>query len=122
MKDQEIKKVRWTIGEVAEAVKINQPILRKWEDEFPWLKTKRGRNGVRVYHENNIQDIIHIKVLHERLGMSYNGIRRAHGKGYFYDLFDVAKKSIDQDRALSNKLEKPSQYPFLPEDTFRIKN
>jgi len=81
-----IKKVYWTIAEIAEMINVNASTLRFWEDEFDWLNPKRYKSGNRKYRIADIETIKSIKLLIKDLGMTLDGVRKAYDLGYNKDL------------------------------------
>ncbi|MCB9357262.1 MAG: MerR family transcriptional regulator [Calditrichaeota bacterium] len=63
----QLKKLYYSIGEVADQIGVQQHVLRYWESEFPKLHPKKGRGGNRLYTENDvalitkIHDLLHNK-------------------------------------------------------------
>ncbi|MBS1272326.1 MAG: HTH-type transcriptional regulator MlrA [Candidatus Marinimicrobia bacterium] len=63
MDKKPIKKLYYSIGEVAEMTDLKPYVLRYWETEFPILKPSKNRAGNRVYRDRDIELIFHIKDL-----------------------------------------------------------
>ena len=59
----EIKKIYYSIREVAEKTGVEPHVLRFWEKEFPMLRPRRGRSGNRSYRERDIWIVLAIKAL-----------------------------------------------------------
>ena len=55
MPTKEIKKLYYSISEVAKITGLKQYVLRYWETEFPNLKPAKNRAGNRVYREKDIE-------------------------------------------------------------------
>jgi DNA-binding transcriptional MerR regulator len=49
-----MKKLYYSISEVAELINEEQHILRYWEKEFDFLKPRKNRAGNRVYSEKDL--------------------------------------------------------------------
>ncbi len=58
-----IKKLYYSIGEVAKIVDIKPHVLRYWESEFSILSPSKNRAGNRVYREKDILLVKFIKNL-----------------------------------------------------------
>ena len=58
-----IKKLYYSIREVAKMTEVEAHVLRFWEKEFPMLRPRRGRSGNRIYKERDIQMVWAIKDL-----------------------------------------------------------
>ena len=63
MKHTGIKKLYYSISEVAKITGLEQYVLRYWETEFPELKPAKNRAGNRIYTNKDIKLIIKIKQL-----------------------------------------------------------
>ena len=51
------QKVYYPIGKVAEMFKVNQSLLRLWENEFDVLKPKKNGKGDRLFRPEDIKNI-----------------------------------------------------------------
>ena len=58
-----IKKLYYTISEVCEMTDLKQYVLRYWETEFDVLKPLKNRSGNRIYTDEDIDHVRHIKQL-----------------------------------------------------------
>ena len=63
MAELSIKKLYYSISEVADIVDLKQYVLRYWESEFDDLKPIKNRAGNRVYTQDDIDKIRYIKEL-----------------------------------------------------------
>ncbi len=63
MNQPEIKKLYYSIGEVAELTSLKAYVLRYWETEFPVLKPTKNRAGNRIYKDRDLKILFHIKYL-----------------------------------------------------------
>ncbi len=63
MNKPEIKKLYYSIGEVAELTSLKPYVLRYWETEFPVLKPTKNRAGNRIYKDRDIKILFHVKYL-----------------------------------------------------------
>ena len=63
MDKKPIKKLYYSIGEVAEMTELKPYVLRYWETEFPELNPSKNRAGNRVYKDQDIELIFYIKDL-----------------------------------------------------------
>jgi DNA-binding transcriptional MerR regulator len=52
---EEIKKKYYSIGEVADMLKVKPSLIRFWEAEFPQLAPKKNRKGNRTFTEADIE-------------------------------------------------------------------
>jgi len=51
------QKLYYTIGKVAEMFKVNQSLIRLWENEFDVLKPKKNGKGDRLFRPEDIKNI-----------------------------------------------------------------
>ena len=63
MKSLGIKKLYYSISEVAKITDLEQYVLRYWEAEFEQLKPAKNRAGNRIYTNRDIKLILYIKKL-----------------------------------------------------------
>ena len=63
MKSLGIKKLYYSISEVAKITDLEQYVLRYWESEFEQLKPPKNRAGNRIYTNRDIKLILYIKKL-----------------------------------------------------------
>jgi DNA-binding transcriptional MerR regulator len=63
MKSLGIKKLYYSISEVAKITDLEQYVLRYWESEFDHLKPAKNRAGNRIYTNRDIKLILYIKKL-----------------------------------------------------------
>jgi len=60
-REKEIEKKYFTIGEVAEELKVATSLIRFWESEFDIIKPKKNRKGNRQFTK---EDIKHVKLIY----------------------------------------------------------
>lgn len=48
-KDKDVEKMYWSIGEVAEELKVSTSLLRFWEQEVGIIQPRKNRKGDRFY-------------------------------------------------------------------------
>jgi DNA-binding transcriptional MerR regulator len=58
-----LRKLYYSIREVAEQTGVEPHVLRFWEKEFSVLRPKRGRSGNRSYREQDLRIVLAIKDL-----------------------------------------------------------
>ena len=51
------QKMYYTIGKVAEMFKVNQSLIRLWENEFDVLKPKKNGKGDRLFRPEDVKNI-----------------------------------------------------------------
>jgi DNA-binding transcriptional MerR regulator len=52
------QKMYYTIGKVADMFKVNQSLIRLWENEFDVLKPKKNGKGDRLFRPEDIKNIL----------------------------------------------------------------
>jgi DNA-binding transcriptional MerR regulator len=111
MKDFGLKKLYYSISEVAKLTNLEQYILRYWETEFDELKPSKNRAGNRIYTNKDIKLILHIKRLLRDEKYTIEG----------------AKKNLDQSKSNSappavkdHHVKKPMQ-SVKPQEPINIK-
>lgn len=88
MKHEGIRKLYYSISEVAELADLEPHVLRYWESEFEQLQPKKNRAGNRVYTERDIAVVERIKHLLREDKYTIEGARQvlareeADGEGY----------------------------------------
>jgi DNA-binding transcriptional MerR regulator len=76
-KQPEINKIYYTIGEVAELLKVNPSLLRYWEKEFSaYIKPFRNKKGNRFYTTKDIELLKLIYQLVKIKGMTLEGAKK----------------------------------------------
>jgi DNA-binding transcriptional MerR regulator len=66
----------YRIGDAAQMLNLKSYVLRFWETEFPQLQPIRTEKGQRLYTEEHIALLRHIRtLLHER-GLTIDGARK----------------------------------------------
>lgn len=73
---QELSKLYYTIGEVAEMFDIKTSSLRFWESEFKQLKPRKSRRGDRLYTQKDIGIIEQIYTLVKERGFTLDGAKK----------------------------------------------
>jgi len=77
MKTPRIKKLYYSIGEVAERTGLEAHVLRYWETEFPQLAPKKNRAGNRVYTDADLELVERIRHLLREERYTLEGARKA---------------------------------------------
>ncbi len=71
-----MKKIYYTIGEVAELLGERQSTLRYWESEFEELSPRRSDGGRRLYSESDIELLRRIKYFLHEMKFSIKGAKK----------------------------------------------
>lgn len=76
MRDDGIKKLYYSIGEVSEITGLEQHVLRYWESEFEQLKPRKNRAGRRVYTDEDIAMVQRVQHLLKEDKYTIEGARQ----------------------------------------------
>jgi DNA-binding transcriptional MerR regulator len=76
-KVQDIEKIYYSIGEVAEMFDVNASLIRFWEKEFPQLQPRKNSRGNRVYNKKDIELFKKIHHLVKDQGFTLDGAKNA---------------------------------------------
>lgn len=73
---QNLDKLYYTIGEVADMFEVSRSLLRYWENEFSFLTPRKNRKGDRLFTKENIQQIQIIYNLVKVRGFTLEGAKQ----------------------------------------------
>lgn len=73
--DREVKKVYYTIGEVASMFKVNSSLIRFWEKEFDIIKPQKNKKGNRLFTQQDIDNFHLIYHLVKEMGFTLQGAK-----------------------------------------------
>ena len=65
----------YRIGEVSRITEVRPFVLRYWEEEFPMLQPVKGRQGYRLYRQQDVDLVLKIKRLLYDEGFTIAGAR-----------------------------------------------
>ena len=74
-KKPEIKKLYYSIGEVAEIFDVNTSLIRFWEKEFDIIKPKKNAKGNRMFTEDDVNNFFIIYHLVKERGFTLQGAK-----------------------------------------------
>lgn len=74
----QLTKLYYPIGEVAEMFDVSTSLLRYWETEFPQISPGKNRKGDRRYTKKDIKRIKTIYTLLKEEGFTIEGARTAY--------------------------------------------
>ena len=74
-KKPEIKKLYYTIGEVADLFNVNTSLIRFWEKEFDIIKPKKNKKGNRLFTEKDVDNFFIIYHLVKERGFTLQGAK-----------------------------------------------
>ncbi len=75
-KEKEIKKLYYSIGEVAKMFKVSTSLIRFWEGEFDVLKPRKNKKGNRLFTDKDINNLHTIYHLVKEKGYTLEGARK----------------------------------------------
>ena len=76
MKDKEVTKLYWSIGEVAEMFDVSKSLIRFWENEFEMLRPAKNTKGERRFTAANIEQMHIIYNLVKKRGFTIKGAKQ----------------------------------------------
>ena len=74
-KEKEIKKIYFSIGEVAEMFNVNTSLIRFWEKEFDIIKPHKNQKGNRLFTQDDIKNFQQIYHLVKETGFTLQGAK-----------------------------------------------
>ncbi len=74
---EDLKKLYYTIGEVADMFEVNTSLIRFWEKEFPTIQPKKNKKGNRLFTPKEIGKIEEIYRLVKEEGYTLEGAKKA---------------------------------------------
>lgn len=100
IKEQDLTKLYYSIGEVADMFNVNTSLIRFWEKEFTTLKPKKNNKGNRLFTPKEILKIQSIYQLVKDKGYTLEGAKKALKS----KTIDVSLDNSDSDEIIT-KLE-----------------
>jgi DNA-binding transcriptional MerR regulator len=79
--EHHLKKLYYSIGEVASMFDVNTSLIRFWEKEFPMVKPKKNKKGNRLFTPKEVMKIDHIFYLVKENGYTLEGAKKAMRRG-----------------------------------------
>ena len=76
LKEKKIKKIYYSIGEVAAMFDVNKSLIRFWEKEFIIIKPKKNKKGNRYFTEKDINNFKIIFHLVKERGYTLDGAKK----------------------------------------------
>ena len=76
LKEKTIKKIYYSIGEVAAMFDVNKSLIRFWEKEFNIIKPKKNKKGNRFFTEKDINNFKIIFHLVKERGYTLDGAKK----------------------------------------------
>ena len=90
---EKIKKLYYSIGEVARIFEVKNSLIRYWEKEFSIIKPKKNKKGNRMFTQKDIDNFHLIFHLVKERGMTLKGakIKLKENKDDTMNNFEVVK-------------------------------
>ena len=109
IKEKDLHKLYYSIGEVAKIFEVNTSLIRFWEKEFSIIQPKKNKKGNRMFTPKDIVNINKIHHLVKIEGFTLDGAKKAI-KSYEFKQESVINinesKTNDTEEDVINKLEK----------------
>jgi len=77
IKESELTKLYYTIGEVADLFNVNTSLIRFWEKEFSIIKPKKNKKGNRLFTPKDVVNFNMIYILVKKEGYTLDGAKKA---------------------------------------------
>lgn len=103
MSQPQIKKLYYSIGEVADLTALKPYVLRYWETEFSVLKPTKNRAGNRIYKDKDIKIIFHIKYLLYDQKYTIEGARNQLKALNFEEMGEISSPKLKLSKAAPAK-------------------
>lgn len=92
MQDGELKKLYYSISEVASILNVETHVLRYWETEFKQLRPRKNRAGRRTYRQVDIDLLVAIKRLLKEEKYTIEGARQVLDRTDRAELFEPSRR------------------------------
>lgn len=92
-----VKKLYYSMGEVAEMFDVNRSLIRHWESKFDCLRPHKNQKGNRMFTPADVEKLKQIYHLVKEQGMTLEGARKAM-KG--------SSRAIPRDTELLERLQR----------------
>ena len=76
LRQKPIKKIYYSIGEVATIFDVNKSLIRFWEKEFSIIKPKKNKKGNRLFTKKDVDNLTIIYHLVKERGFTLEGARQ----------------------------------------------
>lgn len=93
-KEPEIKKLYYSIGEVANIFNVNTSLIRFWEKEFSIIKPSKNKKGNRMFSPEDVENFHLIYHLVKERGLTLKGAKKklSENKEDTIQNFEVIKR------------------------------
>lgn len=92
-----VKKLYYSMGEVAEMFDVNRSLIRHWESKFDCLRPHKNQKGNRMFTPADVEKLKQIYHLVKEQGMTLEGARKAM-KGF--------SRGVSRDTELLERLQR----------------
>jgi len=82
-KEHIVKKIYYTIGELAEMMEIETSCIRFWENEFSWIVPGWNKKGHRLYTIKQANEVLKIHFLIKKCKKRLPGLKQAKRLGFY---------------------------------------
>lgn len=100
-----LTKLYYSIGEVADMFEVNTSLIRFWEKEFTQLKPKKNKKGNRLFTVKDIDKLNSIYILVKEQGFTLDGAKSQLKKGVEIISEEPETTSVIEPEAVIQKLE-----------------
>lgn len=100
-----LTKLYYSIGEVADMFEVNTSLIRFWEKEFTQLKPKKNKKGNRLFTVKDIDKLNSIYILVKEQGFTLDGAKSQLKKGVEIISEEPEAASSIEPEAVIQKLE-----------------
>ena len=76
VKEKELEKVYFGIGEVAQMLQVNASLIRFWEKQFPGITPLKNKKGDRLFTKKEIEKLKEIHKLVKDKGFKLSGAKK----------------------------------------------
>ncbi|GAB4383412.1 MAG: MerR family transcriptional regulator [Salibacteraceae bacterium] len=107
-KEKESFKLYYSIGEVADILKVTPSLLRFWEKQFDTIKPQKNKKGNRIYTAHDLEQLKLIHHLVKEQGYTLEGakqkIKHTSDMASKAEVIDLLKNIRDRIRDLKDSL------------------
>jgi DNA-binding transcriptional MerR regulator len=94
---ENLNKLYYSIGEVADLFEVNTSLIRFWEKEFGILKPKKNNKGNRQFTVKDIASIEKIYILVKEKGYTLDGAKKTmKSKNELEELLKAAEQPVSE--------------------------
>lgn len=104
VKDKELTKLYYAIGEVADMFDVNTSLIRFWEKEFSIIKPKKNKKGNRLFTPKDIKNFNKIYHLVKEEGHTLDGAKKALKSKDFHEVTDNTNEIIEKLETIKTRL------------------